>query len=92
MSLTDTLFNWLQLKIVADHRPNDEAARVSAEHMEKILREEHRANVTEVTKDGMKYRVRYEHEGDSKSMETPAEAAEMLLQFINDQPERYEFK
>ncbi|RKD24070.1 hypothetical protein BEP19_06580 [Ammoniphilus oxalaticus] len=90
MNLYDTLFNWLQLKIVADHRPNDEAANISANHMQKVLVEEHHVEITEVKQESGKYLIHYVKDGDQEIQEVQQELAEMLLQFINDAPENYD--
>jgi len=91
MTLFDALYNWLQLKIVSEARPDDEAAKISFEHVGDILGE-HQVKVTDVKKDEMKYYITYEHEGAEKEHQVPVETAEILLQFIEQNPERYEFK
>jgi hypothetical protein len=42
MRLTDALFYWLQLKLLADARPDDAAARDSLSFFAQILSEDHR--------------------------------------------------
>ena len=92
MNLFDALNNWLQLKIVSDSRPEDEAAKISYEHVADILLDVHEVKVTGVKKDEKKYTISYVNQGDEKIQEVPIEAAEVLLQFINENPERYDFK
>lgn len=41
MNLEDALFNWLQIQIVADRRPDDQAAKQTAEFFLSILEETH---------------------------------------------------
>lgn len=90
MTLFDVLYNWLMLKLVLDHRPHDEAAKDSSQHLEKILGEVHQAKIVGVQKSGGKYHVTYEKEGSEHTQIFMAEAAEALLSFINENPERYD--
>lgn len=41
LSLMDSLFYWLQMKLVCDHRPDDDAARDTAMFFSQILSEDH---------------------------------------------------
>lgn len=92
MNMFDSLSNWLQLKIVSEARPEDEAAKVSFEHVADILRDVHGVQVVDVKKEGMKYIISYLHEEKQQEHQVFADVAETLLQFINQNPERYEFK
>lgn len=92
MTVFDAMSNWLQLKIVLEARPDDEAAKVSLEHVADILGDVHQVKITEVKKDEMKYYITYLHEENEQVHGVPVEIAETLLQFINQNPERYDFK
>ena len=92
MTLYDVLHNWLQLKIVADVRPDDEAARVSLEHVADILEQEHHAKISSVNKNEDTYEIIYLIDAVEKKQSFNARTAEVLLQFISENPERYEFQ
>lgn len=86
MQLTDALFNWLQIQIVWEARPNDRSARDTVLFFEEMLREDHQ--VTQLTKkiDQHTYVIEYEQNGEAKSQTFPREAAEQLLKDIMAEP------
>lgn len=92
MTIFDVLYNWLQLKLVLDHRPHDESAKESCEHLADLLYEVHQAKITQVQKEAGRYHVTYEKEGVEHTQSFTADAAESLLAFIRENPERYDFK
>ncbi|WP_134700241.1 hypothetical protein [Ammoniphilus sp. YIM 78166] len=92
MSLYDTLFNWLQLWLVAEARAEDEAAKDSMEHVTQMLKEVFDAEVKEVKRQADQYLVTYRKEGIEATEVFRKETAETLLVFINENPERYDFK
>ncbi|MCU6709499.1 hypothetical protein M6D81_12370 [Paenibacillus sp. J5C_2022] len=83
----DALFNWLQIRVVADARPEDEAARKTLEFFLDVLSEDHAITSAEIsrTDDTMIY-VKYEKNGKSKLQLIPREAGEQLLLDINANP------
>ena len=90
MTLYDALSNWVQLKLVYDHRPQDEAAKVSLEHVEEILQEEyHVTSISEKREEGM-YSVSFLENGEEKTQIVPSWTAETLLRFIMQNPEHYD--
>lgn len=92
MTLFDVIYNWLQLKLVLDHRPHDESAKESSEHLAEVLEEVHQVKIVKVEKEQGKYQVTYEKDGTEHIQTFMADAAETLLKFINENPERYDFK
>lgn len=87
MKLQDALFNWLQIRIVADARPDDNAARETAEFFAEILREDHHLrDVTVALVDETMYHVQYESEGKTKRQLFDRESAEQLLADIEANP------
>lgn len=92
MTLFDVLYNWLQLRLVLDHRPHDESAKESSEHLARILAEVHQVKIVQVQKEEGKYQVTYKKEEVEHSQVFMADAAEALLTFISDNPERYDFE
>ncbi|MBW7473675.1 hypothetical protein K0T92_02820 [Paenibacillus oenotherae] len=87
MRLDDALFNWLQIQIVAEARPDDGAAIDTRDFFLQILTEDHGlANVAVDKVDDTMIYVRYEREGRSKVQMFPREAGEQLLSDIDANP------
>jgi hypothetical protein len=87
MKLQDALFNWLQMKIVVDARPDDRAAIETRDFFEQILSEDHRMTRFEVIKsDGPFISIEYVVDDTVSEMKFPRETAEQLLHDINDNP------
>jgi hypothetical protein len=88
MRLEDALYNWLQIKIVADARQDDGAARETLDFFEQILREDHQLTSfkAERSDETMIY-VRYEKDGKSKTQMFDRESAEQLLADIESSPD-----
>ncbi|WP_156922047.1 hypothetical protein [Cohnella thermotolerans] len=58
--MTDTLFYWLQTKLMTERRPDDEAARESLRYFAQILSEDHGLDALEVaSRDRSKIYVSY---------------------------------
>jgi len=87
MRFDDALFNWLQIQIVADARPDDRAAADTRDFFLQILTEDHGiAGVRIERMDDTMIYVRYERDGRSKVQMIPREAGEQLLSDINANP------
>jgi hypothetical protein len=87
MVLQDALFNWLQIKIVSDARPEDGAAKETLDFFEQILREDHKLTSFSVSgSDETMLFVQYEVDGKSKKQMIDRERAEQLLKDINSNP------
>lgn len=87
MTLQDALFNWLQIKLVCEARPEDGPARETADFFAKILREDHGVTLVELAgRDETMIRLRYETEGKTKLQMFDREAAEKLLTDIEAEP------
>lgn len=87
MRFDDALFNWLQIQIVAQARPDDKAAADTRDFFETILTEDHKIAGLRIEKtDETMIHVRYEQEGRSKLKMYPREAVEQLLADINSNP------
>lgn len=88
MNLQDTFFNWLQMHIVQEGRPEDEAAQETLDFFAMILREDH--GVSEIVlvneSDPMKIHISYEREGIKSIVSFDREAAEKLLEDIQSNP------
>jgi hypothetical protein len=86
VKLQDALFNWLQIQIVADARPDDRSAQDTAAFFHQILTEDHRIKQLVYRKEGEGYLLSYALEGETKSQRYDAEAVESLLLAIESEP------
>jgi hypothetical protein len=89
-SLQDTLYNWLTIKVVCDARPDDKAAKETMDLFEKSLAEDHRVSDIAVTKEDPMYYVSYTVNGEQKKQRYSSELIDIMLNQINDNPDRYE--
>ncbi|MEH7747862.1 hypothetical protein V7659_23000 [Neobacillus drentensis] len=88
-SVQDTLYNWLTIKVVCDSRPDDTAARDTLHLFEEMLADLNLSNI-EVTTDVVMYYVSYQQGDETKKTRFPRELIEVMLQQINQEPEKYE--
>jgi hypothetical protein len=87
MNLQTALFNWLQIKTVADARPTDDAAKKTVDFFAEILRDDHKLTNFEVTfTDATMYHVSYESNGVKKKQMFDRETVDQLLHDINAEP------
>jgi hypothetical protein len=86
VKLQDALFNWLQIQVVADARPDDRSAQDTAAFFHQILTEDHRIEQLVYRKEGEEYFLSYTLEGETKSQRYDAEAVESLLLAIESEP------
>lgn len=87
MNLQDALFNWLQIHIVAEARPDDHAAKETKEFFETILREDHQLSRFSISSDeDLVYRIHYEKDGQNSMQKYDGELAEQLLSDIRSNP------
>ncbi|WML49391.1 hypothetical protein RCG23_05025 [Neobacillus sp. PS3-34] len=89
-SLQDALYNWLTIKAVVDARPEDTAARETEELFAEILDEQHGVSGIVISKDENMYHVSFDQKGESKTSRFPTDLIEVLLNQINEEPEKYE--
>lgn len=88
-SLQDIVYNWLTIKVVSDHRPDDKAARETEKLFQEILRNEHSVQNIKVTEDSSMYYVHIVQNGKERSYRFPRELAEAMLMQIVREPEKY---
>jgi hypothetical protein len=87
MKLQDALFNWLQIKMVSDARPDDKAAKDTMLFFEEILKEDHKlTSFQTVERDDTMIDVKFEQEGAEKIQSFDREIVEQLLIDINSNP------
>lgn len=87
MDLRTALFNWVQIKLVAEARPDDEAAQETNRFFEEILVEDHGVTSMkiEVSVDELVH-VHFTAVDKPMSMKFDRELSEQLLQDINANP------
>lgn len=84
MRLQDALLNWLQIHLVAEARPDDQAAHETVRFFEQILREDHHLTDFQVdAEDETMLHVRYTLDGKTKRQMFDKEMAGQLLADIN---------
>ncbi|RKN86925.1 hypothetical protein [Paenibacillus ginsengarvi] len=87
MKLQDALFNWLQIRLVADARQDDNAAKETESFFAEILRDDHKLEDVRIAAiDETMVHVRYEQEGKTKLQMFDREHAEQLLSDIAANP------
>ncbi|WP_047151528.1 hypothetical protein [Aneurinibacillus tyrosinisolvens] len=86
MKIENALFDYLQIKVVADARPDDTAAQKTSDFFYSILQEEHKLENLEYTVDDTMYHVKYTADGKSKTRFYDRESIEHLLSSIETEP------
>lgn len=87
MNLQDALYNWLQIHIVAEGRPDDNAAKDTLAFFEQILEEDHHlSDVRIASVDESLITVQFGQDGRTMSRQFPRDAAEQLLADIRSNP------
>ena len=87
MKLRDALFNWLQMDVVARHRPEDGAAKETLDFFAAILKEDHSLTQVEaVLTDEDTYTITYQSDGELSEVRFDRTNAEQLWQDIESNP------
>jgi hypothetical protein len=87
MKLEDALFNWLQIHLVAEARPEDQAAKETVRFFEQILKEDHGLSEYVIGAfDDTMIHIRYTVNGKTKMQMYGREQAEQLLADIDSNP------
>lgn len=87
MNLQDALLYWLQIKTVAEMRPDDDAAKETLRFFETILDEDHHLQNYRVTAiDDDMVHIAYEQNGEIKTDRFPKLLVDQLLEDINANP------
>jgi hypothetical protein len=88
-SIQDALYNWLTIKVVAEARPDDQAAQETLQLFQKILEEQHRLENILVEKNEVMYSVTFMKDGIEKQLKFPIELIEAMLQQMEQEPDKY---
>lgn len=86
MNFEAALFNWLQIRIAADHRPDDQAAQQTADFFLSVLRDTHGIGDIRVESGEDLVRVIYEKDGTESVKSFDRQMAEQLLADIEANP------
>ena len=87
MRFEDALFNWLQMEIVAEARPDDRAAADTRDFFLQILSEDHgAASVRIASRDETFLHVAYDRGDGERTESFRREVAEQLLADIRANP------
>lgn len=87
MRFDDAIFNWLQIKLVADGRPHDQAAKDTEQFFWELLQEDHRVSELKIVRtDDTMIHISYTQDDKTKKLFYDREHAEQLLQEINAEP------
>ncbi|EGL82471.1 hypothetical protein CathTA2_2010 [Caldalkalibacillus thermarum TA2.A1] len=86
MNLDDALFNWLQIKHVAENRPDDHAAQDTFQFFTQILKEDFKLEDIKVTAENGLYVVQFIKNGEKCTRQFPVEFVNQLLYDIEQEP------
>ncbi|MBU8906732.1 hypothetical protein [Desertibacillus haloalkaliphilus] len=86
MNIQDAIYNWLSIKVVADARPDDDAARDTYEFFDEMLTNDLEIEKVEITQDDVLYYVHYWIAGEEHKKQYPIELIDALLDSINAEP------
>lgn len=87
MRFEDALFYWLQIKLVVNARPDDDAAHQTVAFFEQVLQEDHGLSSFAIAEmDDTLILVQYTKDGASMQQRFPREAGEQLLRDIAANP------
>lgn len=86
MKIDTALFDYLQIKVVADARPDDTAAQQTADFFRSILEQDHQLEKLDVTHDETMYHVTYTAAGKTKMRMYDRESVEVMLAAIEREP------
>ncbi|MEK8129692.1 hypothetical protein WMW72_17440 [Paenibacillus filicis] len=86
MKLQDAIFNWLQISMVSEARPEDGAAKETKDFFELILREDHKLEQFSYACDEDVCIIEYKQEGELAKVRYDRELAEQLLTDIISNP------
>ncbi len=86
MKRDDALFNWIQIQVVADARPDDRSAQETASFFAELLREDHHMTGLDYRLEGPWYILYGQAAGEEWQGRYSAEAVKSLLQAIESEP------
>lgn len=88
-SVQDAIYNWLTIKVVMDHRPEDAAANETVLWFEQTLQEKFGLTEYSYKKSDEWYTVSFKVGGAVKELRFPEDMIEVMLHQILQNPEHY---
>lgn len=89
-SLQDAVYNWLSIKVVADHRPEDQSAVETTRLFREILSEDHKVESIDVQCQENRYVVTCEIlDQKPRTFHFPRELIETIYHQIKNEPDKY---
>ena len=88
-SIQDAIYNWLTIKAVCEERPEDKAARETENMFLAILEEDYKVSDIMIKVDDVMYHVSYMKDSERFKTRFPKELIEVMINQINDSPEKY---
>ncbi|MBB6443697.1 hypothetical protein [Bacillus benzoevorans] len=88
-SIQDAVYNWLTIKVVSDARPRDLAAVETEKMFFSILETEHALADITIEKDEQMYYVSFIKGGKQEKLRFPRDLIEVMMNQINEAPDRY---
>lgn len=86
MTLDDAIFNWLQIRYVAEQRPDDGAAKETFQFFTEMLEEDFKLQKIDVKTDDGMYVVKYVLEESPTEKRHPIEFVHQLFLDIESEP------
>lgn len=86
MKLNEAIYNWLQIKVVAEARPEDRAAQDTYSFFSQILEEDHQVEILDVVLDDTMYVVTFNQDGKKNMLRFERSMVEYLLEAIRSEP------
>jgi hypothetical protein len=86
MTLDDAIFNWLQIKYVAEQRKDDGAAQDTMQFFEEMLEEDFKLEGIKVEIDEGMYVVNFVYEEKDQEKRHPVEFVRQLFLDIESEP------
>jgi hypothetical protein len=86
VKLNEAIYNWLQIKVVAEARPDDQAAQDTYSFFSQILEEDHQVEILDVVLDDTMYVVTFNQDGKKNMLRFERSMVEYLLDAIRSEP------
>jgi hypothetical protein len=86
VKLNEAIYNWLQIKVVAEARPDDRAAQETYSFFSQILEEDHQVEILDVDLDETMYVVTFKQDGKKNMLRFERSMVDFLLDAIRSEP------
>jgi len=86
MKLEDVIYNWLQITVVSEARPDDRSAKETSDFFGQILTDDHHVSNIRYERDSFMYKVYFEKEGKNEEKQFALALVDKLLEDIENEP------